>query len=129
MARGERVTWWRNTKEATLLKNIDDMQKLAQNNLDASVKSYGALAKTAQTIASEMADYSKKSFEDGGKAIQNLLSAKTPEQAVEIQTEFAKAAFEGYVAGLTKISQLYADLAKETFKSMEPNVSKTASMK
>jgi hypothetical protein len=112
-----------------MMNNFEDIQKLGKNNLDASVKSFSALAKSAQSIATEMTEYSKKSFEDGGKAMEQLLSAKTVEQAVEIQTEFAKAAFEDFVAGLTKISELYADLAKETYKLFEPYVEKAATMK
>jgi len=112
-----------------MVQNFEDMQKIGKNSLEATVQSYGALAKSAQSIASEMANYSKKSFEDGSKAMEKLLGAKTLEQAVEIQTEFAKTACEDFVAGLTRINELYADLAKQTFKSFEPYVAKAASMK
>ena len=69
----------------------------------------------AQAIAAEVADYSKKSFEDGSKALEKLFGAKTLEQAIEIQTDFAKTAYEGFIAGATKIGELYADLARETY--------------
>jgi hypothetical protein len=39
--------------------------------------------------------------------------------AIEVQTEYAKAAYEGYVSHATKLSELYTDLAKETFKSYQ----------
>jgi hypothetical protein len=112
-----------------MAKNFDDMQQLGKDNMDATMKSFGALTKSTQSIAVEMADYSKKSFEDGGKAIEKLLSAKTVEQAVQIQTDFAKTAYESFIAGATKMGELYAELAKETFKSYEPYVTKAASMK
>jgi hypothetical protein len=112
-----------------MVQNIDEMRKLGNDSLDASVKSFGALANSAQLIASEMANYSKKSFEEGGKAMEKLLGAKTVEQAVQVQADFAKNAYEDFVAGLTKISELYADLAKETYKSFEPYVAKDVSTK
>jgi hypothetical protein len=115
--------------EAKVVQNFDDMQKIGKNNLEAAVQSYGTLAKSAVAIASEMAEYSKKSFEGGNKALEKLLGARTLEQAVEVQSEFAKAACEDFVAELTKISEHYADLAKETLKSFEPFVAKAASMK
>ena len=110
-----------------MLNNFDDMQKLGKNNLDATMKSFGALSKSAQAIAVEMTDYSKKSFEDGNKALEKLFGAKTLEQAVEIQINYAKTAYESLVTEATKIGELYADLAKETYKSFESNLSKAES--
>jgi hypothetical protein len=33
-----------------------------------------------------------------------------------VQTEYAKGAYEDYVSEVTKLSQLYSDLAREAFK-------------
>ena len=40
-----------------MVKNFDDIQKLGKDNMDATMKSFGALSKSAQAIATEMADY------------------------------------------------------------------------
>jgi hypothetical protein len=120
---------WRDIEEDRVLNNFDNMQKLGKNYLDATVKSFGALSKSTQAISVEIADYSKKSFEDGSKALEKLLGAKTLEQAVEIQTNYAKTAYEGSITGATKIGALYTDLVKETFKSFESNLSKAPPMK
>jgi hypothetical protein len=110
--------------EATMLNNFEDMQELGKNNLDATMKSFGSLSKSTQAIAAEVADYSKKSFEDGSKTLEKLLGVKTVEQAIEIQTDFAKTAYEGFVTQVTKIGDLYNELFKETYKSFESNLSK-----
>jgi hypothetical protein len=112
-----------------MVKNFDDMQKLGKDNLDATMKTFGAFSKTAQTIAAEVADYSKKSFEDGSKALEKLFGAKTFEKAIEIQTDFAKTSYETFIAEATKLGELYADLAKESFKPFEPYVSKVTAAK
>ena len=44
---------------------------------------------------------------------------KTLDKAVELNTEFAKSAYEGFVAQATKISNIYADFAKEAMKPVE----------
>ena len=103
----------------TMLKNFDDVQKLGKENMDATMKSLGMFSKTTQAIATEVVDYSKKSFEDGTKVLEKLLGAKSLDKAIEIQTEYAKTAYEGFVAEATKISELYADFAKETYKPFE----------
>ena len=48
--------------------------------------------------------------------MEKLLGAKSPDKAFEVQTEYAKAAYESYVSHATKLGQLYTDLARETFQ-------------
>jgi hypothetical protein len=110
----------------TMIKNFDDVQKMGKDNMDATMKSLGMFSKTSQAIATEVVDYSKKSFEDSTKAMEKLLGAKSLDKAIEIQTDYAKTAYEGFVAQATKIGELYADLAKETYKPFEAMVGKAA---
>jgi len=62
-----------------------------------------------------VSDYSI-SIEQGSKTMEKLLGSKSPDKAFEVQTEYAKAAYESYVGHATKLGQLYNDLARETFK-------------
>jgi hypothetical protein len=107
-----------------MVKNLEDMQKFGKDNMDATLKTFGALTKSAQAIMVEMADYSKKSFEDGSKALEKLLGAKTVEKAIEIQTDYAKQSYDSFVAEATKIGELFADMAKESYKPFEGYVAK-----
>ena len=116
-------------REMTMIKNIEDVQKLGKDNMDATMKSFGMLSKATQAIATEVADYSKKSFEDGSKVMEKLLGAKSIDKAIEIQTDYAKTAYEGFVAQATKLGELYADLAKETYKPFEAYVAKATPSK
>jgi hypothetical protein len=116
---------YRNIREMIdMLKNFDDVQKLNKDNLDIAMKSFGAVSKGLQAIAVEVADYSKKSFEDGSAAFEKLIGAKSLEKAIEIQSDYAKSAYEGFVTGATRIGELYADIAKETYKPFETAVGK-----
>ena len=112
-----------------MVKNFEDVQKLSKDNVDATMKSFGAFTKTSQAIATELTDYSKKSFEDGTKVMEKLLGAKSLDKAIEIQTDYAKTAYESFVAQATKIGELYADLAKETYKPFEAYVVKATPAK
>jgi hypothetical protein len=106
---------------------LDDVQKLGKDNMDATLKSFGAVSKSVQAIAVEMADYSKKSFEQSSAAIEKLFSAKTIEKAIEVQSDFVKSSYEGFVAEATKLGELYADLAKESYKPFESYLTKATS--
>jgi phasin family protein len=77
------------------------------------------VTKGLQEIASESTDYSKKAFADSSAVVEKLLGAKSVETAIQIQTDFAKTAYEGFVAQVTKINELFVKLATEAFKPVE----------
>lgn len=102
-----------------MMKNFDELQKMSQDNFDKTVKSLAEVNKAMQAIASEMTDYTKKSFEEGTSTFEKVVGAKSVDQAMEIQTSYAKKAYEDYIAEMTKISEMYADIAKEFYKPVE----------
>jgi len=102
-----------------MIKNYEDFQKLGQQNVDTAMKMVGEWSKGWQAIAAEMTDYTKRSFEEGTATVEKLLSAKSFEQAVEIQTGYAKRAYDDYMHQVSKIGGLYAELAKEAYKPVE----------
>ena len=108
----------------TMVKSFEDLQQLSKDNVDMALKSMGILSKGAQAIAAEVADYSKKAFEDGTVALEKLFGVKSFDKAIEVQSEYAKTAYEGYVARISKLGELYADLAKETYKPFESLMAK-----
>jgi hypothetical protein len=102
-----------------MIKNFEGFQKLGQQNVDVAMRMFGEWSRGWQAIATEMTDYSKRSFEEGTATVEKLLSAKSFEQAVEIQTGYAKRAYDDYMHQVSKIGGLYADLAKEAYKPVE----------
>ena len=112
-----------------MLKNVDELQKYGKDNVEATLKSFGAASKGVQAIAAEFTNYSKKAFEDGTAAMERLLGAKTLEKAIEVQSEYAKTAYEGFVQQSTKLGELYADLAKEVYKPFEGYLAKVTPAK
>jgi len=109
--------------------STDQMQKFGKDSMDVAMASLGAWTKNAQAIATEFADYSKKSFEDSAAAWEKLLASKSLEKAMEVQSEYIKCSYEDFVAQSTKISELYADIAKEAYKPFEGVLAKASMMK
>ena len=97
----------------------DDFQKMSKAGFDAAVHSYGEVSKGLQAIASKVTDYSKVTFEDATRAFEQLVKAKSIEQAIEIQSQYAKNAFDTYIAELTKFGELYASIARTAIKPVE----------
>jgi len=109
--------------------SADPMQKFGKDSMDMAMTTFGAWAKNVQAIATEFADYSKKSFEDSAAALEKLMGAKSLEKAMEVQTEYFRSSYEDFVAESAKIGELYADLAKEAYKPFESALAKTSAMK
>ena len=109
-----------------MVQQFDQFQKFGQENVDAALKSIGAVSKGAQAIATEAADFARKSFEQGTATFEKLVGAKSLDKAIEIHTDYLKTSYEGFVAQSTKITELYANVAKEAFKPLEGIVAKTA---
>jgi hypothetical protein len=103
----------------TMIRNFEDMQKLGQSNVDSAMRMFGEWNKNWQAIAAEMSDYTKRSFEEGTATLEKLMTSKSVEQAVEIQTSYAKRAYDDYMQQMTKIGSMYANLAKEAYKPVE----------
>jgi phasin family protein len=107
----------------------DEMNKLGKDSMDMAMNSFGAWSKSAQAIATEVADYSKKSAEGSAAAWEKLLGAKSIEKAMEVQAEYLKSSYEKFVAEATKLGELYVDLAKEAYKPFEGVLAKATAMK
>lgn len=102
-----------------MTNNFEEFQKYGKEQLEAATSVAASLAKGLQTIAAETTDYSKKSLENSSAYVERLLGAKSLDNAIQIQSEYAKTAYEGFVAQATKIGELYTNLAKEAFKPVE----------
>ena len=98
---------------------IDSFTKISKGGAEAAMKSLGAVSNGAQAVATESADFAKKSFEEGQKVAEQLLAAKTFEAVVQIQGDYVRASYEGFVAQTSKIGQLAVNTAKEAAAPFE----------
>jgi hypothetical protein len=112
-----------------MANKIEEMQQFGKDNMDATMKSFGMFSKSAQAIAVELADYSKKVFEQGTAVTEKLIGAKSLEKAFEVQSDYIKSSYESFVAEATKLGELYVDLAKEAYKPFESQFGKVTSVK
>ena len=96
---------------------VEELQQYGKEHLET-------VQSGLQAIASAYGDYTKKSFEDTKSLVEKLSGVKSLDKAIEVQTEYAKSAYETFVAESQKIAGLYTDLAKQTFKPLEGIVAK-----
>jgi hypothetical protein len=97
----------------------EDFTQYSREFVENGTTSLNSLSSGAQSIAAEASEYTRKSAEAGQDFIEALFSAKSIEDAVDIQAGYFKATYETFVAEAGKFSALYADLAKSAYKPFE----------
>ena len=110
-------------KDSMMVK-VEDIQNYGKEHLESVAASASNMQSGVQAIASAYGDYAKKSFEDTKSFVEKLSGVKSLDKALEAQTEFARSAYETFVAESQKIAGLYTDLAKQTYKPYEGLVAK-----
>ena len=72
-----------------------------------------------QSIADAYGDYTRRSLEHAWSFVGKLASARSPTEAFELQMEFAKQAYETFVAESQKIAGLHEQLVKQRVGNFE----------
>jgi phasin family protein len=104
------------------LKGYDAVLGYSKENAEAAMKSATVAGKGVESISTELYSYSKQSIEDSVAASKAVMGSKSVHEAFEFQTDFAKSAFEAYVAEMSKISELATSVTKETFAPFKGRV-------
>jgi phasin family protein len=108
----------------SMQKTVDDFQKMGKDNYDAMVRSYGELNKGLQAIAARWAGFSKRSFEEATSAWEQMISAKSLERAMEVQSNYAKNAYDNWMTEMSKIGEMYSSTARDAYKPIEKTTEK-----
>jgi hypothetical protein len=72
-----------------------------------------------QTIVHAYANYSIRSFEENRSFVEKLIAVRSFDQAIEVQTGFARQAYANFVAESQKICELYGELARQIVRPWE----------
>jgi len=94
-------------------KNYDQVAAFSKENVDAVVEAGNIAAKGMEAINTEIMDFTKAAIADNMAAFSKLMGVKSPQEAVEMQTELAKTSFDTLVAKSSKIGEMGTKLANE----------------
>jgi hypothetical protein len=109
-----------------MFKSFDEAQKVGKETLDVAASSLAVVSKGMQALSADAVDYTRKTFEASSASFEKLLGAKSLDTAFEIQADFARSAYEGFVAQTTRVGELVTDIAKESYKPFEGALSRAA---
>jgi len=104
------------------LKTYDQFISFSKDNAEAVLKSANAAGKGFETIHSEVLAYTRKFIEGGVAATKAVLSARSVEEALQLQGEFGKTMFQTQVDEAAKIGELALSTAREAAEPFQSRV-------
>ncbi|MEJ1969561.1 MAG: phasin family protein [Rhizomicrobium sp.] len=103
-------------------KGYDQFLGFQKDTVEAYVKAANVAGKGAETLHNEIYAFSKQSIEDGIANAKAVMASKSAHEAFELQTGFAKSAFEAYIGEMSKLGELFVSTSKETFEPIQGRV-------
>ncbi|MCW5749762.1 MAG: phasin family protein [Alphaproteobacteria bacterium] len=105
-----------------VVKSYDELANFNKGNVDAFVTAGNVAVKGIEAINAEVMAFSKSSIEDSIAAAKAVMSAKTLNEFVELQSRFAKTTIDSFLQQSTKLGELSAKVAQESFEPINARV-------
>ena len=110
------------------VKGYDQLVSFGKDNAEAVIKSATRAGKGLEAINSEVFAFSRNSVEEGVEVTKAVLAAKSIQEALEIQADYAKAAFETYLAECNKVRELAFSTAKDAAEPLQARATAIADL-
>jgi len=104
----------------------EEMTDLGKGNVEAMVASTKVAAKGVEKIGQEVAEYSRKSFEEASSAIRGFAQVKSPTDLFRLQGDFARTQFDAMIAESSRMSETMIKLAGDMFEPLTSRYSVAA---
>lgn len=100
-------------------KVADDLTKANKDMFDAVVKSSEIAFKGVEESAKRFQDYATSSFESGVAVAKDMVGCKNVNEVIDLQTTFARKAYDTAVVETTALSELSAKVANDAFAPLQ----------
>jgi phasin family protein len=112
------------SKEAveSSMKSLDEMTDMARGNVEAMLASAKTVQSGIEAMVAHVSEVTKKSFEEASAIAKSMASAKTPNEMMQLQTDFAKAQYDSAVAEFSKMTEMMVKLSGEAMEPMQNRI-------
>jgi phasin family protein len=105
--------------------SLAELSAHSKSNLEALTASATAAQKGAEALSAQALSYGKTSWEHSVAAAQTMSQARSVQELIELQTNFAKSAMETYLAEVTKMTETLTGSVKDSLKPINERVTAT----
>ena len=104
------------------LAALSEVSAFGKQYFEAWLVSSTAALRGFEAISARSVGFQKQALENHVAAAKSLMTSKSVQEFVEKQNEYAKGAFEAYVAELSSVSDLVAGVAKDALQPINERV-------
>lgn len=104
------------------LAAMSEVSAFGKQNVEAWLASAAAAQKGFEAISARTVAFQRQALESQVAAAKSLMTAKSVQEFVEKQNDYAKTSFEAYVAELSGVSDLVANVAKDALQPINERV-------
>ena len=103
-------------------KGYDEIAAFGKANIDALLQANSVFTKGVEEFSKEFISLTQAQMESAAAAAKAILAAKTLKDVVELNAEFTKSHFDTMMANSTKLGELGAKLATDSFAPIRARV-------
>jgi hypothetical protein len=96
-----------------------EYQRTVESGFETASKSFSEANKGFQALAAEMMEYSKAAFDDAMRTWGQLIGVRSLDQAMQIQSDYAKRAYDNHMAELSKVGEMCLSTMRDASKPVE----------
>ncbi|MCR9071431.1 MAG: phasin family protein [Alphaproteobacteria bacterium] len=111
--------------QAAAFKGYDQFATYQQANYEAFTKSFGIFAKGFEDVTKAWFSYTQTSVDSSVDFSKKVMGAKSVNEVVDLQNDFAKSSFDSFVAESTKLSEMTVKTANEAIEPIKARVDET----
>lgn len=110
--------------QKSAFENLDQVSDFNRENVEAMLVSSNIVAKGFEVVGKEFAAYAQKAAEANMAAAKNLGSAKNPQDLMDMQADWAKNAFDGFLAETAKLQDISTKVSTQAAQPINERINK-----
>lgn len=108
------------------MKAMDEFGSHARGNADAWIHASKAATQGIETMVQQVAELSRKSFEQATSAMRTMAAARTPQDVFTAQNAFIKAQFDNFVGEYSKLTETVMKVSNEVIQPLQTSMTDAA---
>ncbi len=98
---------------------MDDVSQASRKVLESGLASASAMSEKLGVITTEAGEFARETAQRNSSLIEAITSAGTPDAALKLQTDFARESYRAMVSQAARMTELYAELARDVYRPFE----------
>ncbi len=103
-------------------KNYDEIADFNKETVEAVIASSNVVAKGVEDFGQEIASYAQQAAEKNIETAKKLFAVKNVQDALDLQAEWAKTAFDGFVAESAKLQDMSLQVSAKASEPLSKQV-------